>query len=70
VFLVGSTRIHLDRVQGLGDFLEIEVVLAEGQSHAEGHEVAESLMRALGVEPERLVAEAYIDLHRSREASV
>ncbi|MFP5259482.1 MAG: class IV adenylate cyclase, partial [Acidobacteriota bacterium] len=27
----GRTRVHLDRVEGLGEFLELEVVLAEGE---------------------------------------
>ena len=29
VYLVGRTRVHLDCVDGLGDFLELEVVLSD-----------------------------------------
>ena len=47
--LVGSTRIHLDRVAGLGDFMELEVVLQDGQNDAEGQAIAEGLMRQLGL---------------------
>ena len=28
--MVGATRIHLDRVEGLGDLMELEVVLTDG----------------------------------------
>ena len=31
VYLTGRTRIHLDRVDGLGDFVELEVVLGAGR---------------------------------------
>ena len=62
LLLVGATRIHLDRVEGLGDFLEIEVVLQPGQSEAEGTAIAVALMARLGVPPEALVRGAYLDL--------
>jgi predicted adenylyl cyclase CyaB len=62
LFLVGRTRIHLDRVEGLGDFLELEVVLEQGQSAQAGAAVAEELLIKLGISSEQLVKEAYVDL--------
>ena len=62
LYLAGRTRIHLDRVEGLGDFLELEVVLAEGEPADAGVREAEALMRALGVEPSQAVEGAYVDL--------
>src|SRR5690348_11477556 len=32
LYLVGRTRVHLDRVEGLGHFLELEVVLRENEA--------------------------------------
>lgn len=62
LFLAGRTRIHLDRVQGLGDFLELEVVLQEGEDAARGEDIAHALMRKLGIFPEQLIEGAYVDL--------
>jgi predicted adenylyl cyclase CyaB len=62
LYLAGQTRIHLDEVEGLGEFLELEVVLAEGQSVAEGQRIAEELMERLGIRAEDLVEGAYLDL--------
>jgi len=62
VFLVGHTRIHLDDVDGLGSFIEFEVVLRDGQSVAEGERIAASLMDALSVSPADLIPHAYVDL--------
>ena len=61
-YLVGQTRIHLDRVEGLGDFLELEVVLQPGQTEADGQAIALYLMKRLGLGSEALVETAYIDL--------
>jgi predicted adenylyl cyclase CyaB len=62
LYLVGQTRVHLDDVEGLGRFMELEVVLEEGQSDAEGQKVAEELMSALGVGRGDLIDGAYMDL--------
>jgi predicted adenylyl cyclase CyaB len=58
----GRTRIHLDRVEGLGDFLELEVVLAEDESRDLAVREAERLLARLGVTTEQLIPEAYVDL--------
>lgn len=62
LLLVGPTRIHLDRVAGLGDFMELEVVLTESQSDADGVAIAEALMQQLGLGQAPRVAGAYLDL--------
>jgi adenylate cyclase class IV len=53
---------HLDRVDGLGDFLELEIVLDATQSVAEGEAEAHRIMATLGVEESDLVSGAYVDL--------
>ena len=62
LFLVGRTRIHLDRVDALGDFLELEVVLSEDDDIADGQAEAQRLMEQLQVGPEALINCAYVDL--------
>ena len=62
LFLAGRTRIHLDEVKGLGSFMELEVVLAEGDDPQDGEREAADLMKKLGIEPGDLVSGAYIDL--------
>jgi adenylate cyclase class IV len=62
LLLVGPTRIHLDRVEGLGDFLELEVVLREDQTDSDGERIAHDLMQRLGVQPQDLLRGAYLDL--------
>lgn len=62
LYVVGQTRVHLDSVQGLGAFLELEVVLRPGQAAAEGHVIAADLMRRLGIHESDLLATAYADM--------
>jgi len=62
LYRIGRTRVHLDEVEGLGVFMELEVVLDEGESFEAGRAVAERLSAALGIEEEDRVRGAYIDL--------
>ena len=67
---VGSTRIHLDDVEELGYFLELEVVLTPEQTIEEGQSIAEDLMRKLSIEPSTLVRRAYVDLLEDERARI
>jgi len=62
VFLVGRTRIHLDAVENLGSFVELEVVLADGESPEAGQLEARGLLESLNIPEGDLIADAYIDL--------
>lgn len=62
LLLAGQTRIHLDRVEDLGDFIELEVVLGEAHSDDQGRAVAEGLMHDLGLAHAPRLAGAYRDL--------
>jgi adenylate cyclase class IV len=65
LFLAGRTRIHLDEVEGLGAFLELEVVLGDDEPADDGVAEARRLMARLRVEPGWLVEGAYLDLLRA-----
>ncbi len=62
LYLIGQTRVHLDDVDGLGQFMELEVVMREGQGDAVGQAIAEGLMTNLRVERSDLIDGAYMDL--------
>jgi len=62
LYWAGNTRIHLDRVEGLGEFLELEVTLEPEQSVEEGTQRAHELMMRLGIGDADLVDVAYMDL--------
>src|SRR5258708_37658795 len=47
VYLAGRTRIHLDRVDGLGDFIELEVVIAQADQYKGGVAAAHALFSKL-----------------------
>jgi len=66
LYLIGQTRLHLDRVEGLGEFMELEVVLRPDQSDQEGMRIADDLMSRLGIRQGDLLEGAYMDLLEQR----
>ncbi|MEM9409489.1 MAG: class IV adenylate cyclase [Planctomycetota bacterium] len=62
LFLCDRTRIHLDQVDSLGKFIELEVVLSENQTDQEGIETAHQLMAKLSIPESQLITDSYIDL--------
>ena len=62
LYRLGQTRIHLDRVDHLGDFMELEYVLHEGEQEPEGYRCVADLLRQLTIREEDLIAGSYMDL--------
>jgi predicted adenylyl cyclase CyaB len=69
LYLIGQTRVHIDQVERLGMFLELEVVLREGQTEAEGKAIAERLMSEFEIDKRQLIPEAYADLLNSADGA-
>ncbi|XP_070158744.1 uncharacterized protein [Polyergus mexicanus] len=68
IYIVGRTRIHIDNVDNLGNFIELEVMMRSDDKNITDcdQETAEKsaadLMKALSIKEEDLIAEAYVDL--------
>lgn len=61
LYLYEHTRIHVDRVAGLGDFLELETVV-DGQSHAAARREHAAVVAALALDTCEPLAVSYSDL--------
>jgi adenylate cyclase class 2 len=62
LYLWSNVRIHLDLVQGLGDFIEFEAVLDATHNDADGHTKLEMLTIAFGLKPDDHETWSYLDL--------
>lgn len=62
LFRVGRARVHVDRVEGLGDFLEVEITVDDGVTPESAAAEAHRLVGALGISADALVEGAYVDL--------
>ncbi len=61
VLIYGATRIHLDDVQGLGSFVELETVLTD-QSPEDASREHQRVWRSLQLSDETVVPVSYSDL--------
>ncbi len=65
LFLIGRTRVHIDNVENIGDFMEFEVVLSENEDAKIGVSEVQYLMNQFGIKKENLIDCAYVDLINS-----
>jgi adenylate cyclase, class 2 len=61
-----NVRLHLDRVAGLGEFGEIEAVIADGEDPEASRGAVDELLAALAVAPADLIDVSYFELMQAR----
>ena len=62
VWSAGAVRVHLDAVDGLGDFVELEIDAEAAGGDAAARAIAADLMEKLAVDDAELIAWSYADL--------
>ena len=62
LFWIDNVRVHLDDVDGLGRFLEIEAIVDAAHPEPACRRAAEALLERLGVTPDECLAVPYLDL--------
>jgi predicted adenylyl cyclase CyaB len=70
ILLCDNVRIHLDEVDGLGTFIELEAVLDERHDEATCRAQVGTLMRALGLRDEALIRASYAELLDQRFSAI
>ena len=69
LFLWRHVRIHLDVVERLGSFIEIEAVAPAGSDLADEYALVQMLRERLGIIDERLIANGYAEQLRALDSS-
>ena len=70
LYIVGQIQVHLDKVEGLGYFLELEVMMKPDQSREDGIGVAEDLLIELKVDATWLQTHTYMDLIEDNQVAI
>jgi predicted adenylyl cyclase CyaB len=66
VMIRQNVRLHIDSVESLGEFGELEAVLVEGESEQANRKRLSDLLEQLGVEAEALIEASYFELMKVR----
>ncbi|MDX2132672.1 MAG: class IV adenylate cyclase [Planctomycetota bacterium] len=62
VWMLGGVRVHLDEVDGLGSFLELEALVTRDHTEARARAAVEELRRQLGPALGELIDRSYSDM--------
>lgn len=62
LYLIEHVRIHLDTVDGLGTFIELEAVMGRGDDDGATHAFLDRLCLELGMGAAEIIGESYCDL--------
>jgi adenylate cyclase class IV len=62
VFLADNLRMHLDKVRGLGEFLEFELIVTPGHSLPSCRKQMSRLMELFAIEPATVIGTSYSDM--------
>lgn len=62
LFWVDNVRVHLDEVEGLGSFIELEAIVDTTHDEEACHDAAQRLLRQLHLADRRPESHAYVDL--------
>jgi adenylate cyclase, class 2 len=61
IYFVGNVKIHLDRIRGLGNFVEVEAI-SRGGSVAKVRDQARKFQKLFGIKASDIVPQSYSDL--------
>ena len=62
LYLLDNIRIHLDEVEGLGSYMEVEAVIGAEHDEAACEQATQGLLKELDIAPADFEAGAYVDL--------
>ena len=66
IYFIGNVKFHIDRVEGLGNFLEIEAIGESGEERALDKR-CRHFMKILNISDDQLLAVSYSDLLLERQ---